>query len=104
MPTVPRYVQTERPRGYQNVQPSKGGQIMANAWQQAGKALQGAGDTMNSIAMDMMRRQNEAVAQEAMTAYEDLRHTFWNGVVENRKGKNALGDESTKDVITQAAE
>lgn len=104
MPTVPRYVQTERPRGYQNVQPSKGGQIMANAWQQAGKALQGAGDTMNSMAMDMMRRQNEAVAQEAMTAYEDLRHTFWNGVVENRKGKNALGDESTKDVITQAAE
>ena len=104
MPTVPRYVQTERPRGYQNVQPSKGGQIMAGAWQQAGKALQGAGDTMNSIAMDLMRRQNEAVAQEAMTAYEDLRHTFWNGVVENRKGKNALGDESTKDVITQAAE
>lgn len=104
MPTVPRYVQTERPRGYQNVQPSKGGQIMANAWQQAGKALQGAGDTMNSMAMDMMRRQNEAVAQEAMTAYEDLRHTFWNGVIENRKGKNALGDENSKDVITQAAE
>lgn len=104
MPTVPRYVQTERPRGYQNVQPSKGGQIMANAWQQAGKALQGAGDTMNSMALDMQRRQNEAVAQEAMTAYEDLRHTFWNGVIENRKGKNALGDENSKDVITQAAE
>lgn len=104
MPTVPRYVQTERPRGYQNVQPSKGGQIMAKAWQQAGKALQGAGDTMNSMALDMQRRQNEAVAQEAMTAYEDLRHTFWNGVIENRKGKNALGDENSKDVITQATE
>lgn len=104
MPTVPRYVQQERPRGYQHVQPSKGGQIVAGAWQQAGKALQGAGNTLNDMALDMQRRQNEAVAQEAMTAYEDLRHTFWNGVIENRKGKNALGDESTKDVITQAAE
>jgi len=104
MPTVPRYVQTERPRGYQNVQPLKGGQIVAGAWQQAGKALQGAGNTLNDMALDMQRRQNEAVAREAMTAYEDLRHTFWNGVIENRKGKNALGDQNSKDVITQAAE
>lgn len=102
MPTVPRYVQTERPRGYQNVQPSKGGQIMANAWQQAGKALQGAGDTMNSMALDMQRRQNEAVAQEAMTAYEDLRHTYTTGVVENKKGKNALGDANTPSVYDDA--
>lgn len=104
MPTVPRYVQTERPRGYQNVTPTRGGEAVAGAWQQAGKALQGAGNTMNDMALDMQRRQNEAVAQEAMTAYEDLRHTFWNGVIENRKGKNALGDQNSKDVITQAAE
>lgn len=104
MPTVPRYVQQERPRGYQNVTPTRGGEAVAGAWQQAGKALQGAGSTMHDMALDMQRRQNEAVAQEAMTAYEDLRHTFWNGVIENRKGKNALGDQNSKDVITQAAE
>ena len=104
MPIVPRYTQTERPRGYQNVTPSRGGEIMAKAWQQAGQAVQSFGNTMDTMAQDMVRRQNEAVAQEAMTAYEDLRHTFWNGVVENRKGKNALGDEHTKDVMTQAAE
>lgn len=102
MPTVPRYEQTERPRGYQNVQPSKGGQIMANAWQQAGKALQGAGNTLNDMALDMQRRQNEAVAQEAMTAYEDLRHTYTTGVVENKKGKNALGDANTPSVYDDA--
>ena len=104
MPIVPRYTQTERPRGYQNVQPSRGGEAIAKAWQQAGQAVQSFGNTMDTMAQDMVRRQNEAVAQEAMTAYEDLRHTFWNGVVENRKGKNALGDEHTKDVMTQAAE
>ncbi|WP_458400028.1 hypothetical protein [Mailhella sp.] len=102
MPTVPRYVQTERPRGYQNVQPSKGGQIVAGAWQQAGKALQGAGNTLNDMALDMQRRQNEAVAQEAMTAYEDLRHTYTKGVVENKKGKNALGDANTPTVYDDA--
>ena len=104
MPTVPRYEQKERPRGYQNVTPSRGGEIMAAAWQKAGQALQGTGDNLGSIAMDMADKQNKAVAQEAMTAYEDLRHTYWAGVVENRKGKNALGDAETKDVITQAAE
>lgn len=104
MPTVPRYVQTERPRGYQNVTPTRGGEAVANAWNQAGRALQGAGNTMHDMAVDMTRRHNEAVAQEAMTAYEELRHTFWNGVIENRKGKNALGDQNSKDVITQAAE
>lgn len=102
MPTVPRYEQTERPRGYQNVTPTRGGEAVANAWNQAGRALQGAGNTMHDMAMDMTRRHNEAVAQEAMTAYEDLRHTYTKGVVENKKGKNALGDKNTPSVYDDA--
>ena len=93
MPTVPRYVQTERPQGYQNVQPVAGGaEAMGRAWRGLGDAVGGVGKDLYGIAINERDRFDKAVVQEKQTAYEDIMLTAQQRESE-RKGKNALGDD-----------
>lgn len=93
MPTVPRYVQTERPQGYQNVQPVAGGaEAMGRALGGLGTALGNVGKDLWGIAVNERDRFDKAVIEEKQTAYEDIMLNAQQRESE-RKGKLALGDD-----------